>query len=416
MNLSKISLKSFFTNKERIIFSLKQIILFDICFFIFAAPFNKLLAKISFLFGILLWVITKILRKREDKLYKSIFPKTILNRALFIFLVSVLISVILSVNFGLSQRIFFERYIPYALFFFLVYFIVSDSEKNIYFIVSSLLLSGALIGTGALRDYFISPSGRISTVFGIKANFATYLTMFIPLSFTVLFSNSKKIIRYLSFVAFVLLCLFFVVHGSRGVWVTVLISLIPVLLFVKRKYLIVILLAVLLGFIYVPKVYKERAATIKSIFTQSSTIIRKDLFVAAYGMFKERPVFGSGPGAFEKLSYEGKRDIHAHNMFIEVMGETGIVGLSGFLIIIFTFLARFIKNLSIWGSEDSSRNVISTAAGAAIFAGLVLNLSYSSILVGFQDSMIFWLILAIAVYGKDPGNKLNYKNNIEKEI
>ena len=386
-------------NLQGIIVLLKGIVLFDICFFIFASPFNKILSKVSFCAAVLLWVFIKILEK-GPKFYKGLIPRTILNKPLFFFLAAALISVLFSANFNLSQRVFFERYIPYALFFWLVYAVITDSERNIDYIVLSLLAMGIFLGLGAFKDYLSSLGGRPSTAFGIRVNFAAYLSMLMSFSFIVLFSKIKKIFKYLSFAGISLLWPFSILHGSRSVWITLVVSLIFVIFFVKNKLRIPVFLMVIFSVLLIPREYKERAATITDAFSQSTVETRIGLFSFAFDIFKQYPVFGAGLGTYGKMSYDGKRDIHAHNMFLEVMAEMGMVGFLAFMGIIFLFLKSFIKNLNLWRKSADRERMAATAAGAAVFTGLILNLFYSSILIGFQDALIFWLFLAIAVNNK----------------
>jgi len=404
MNLLKLFLINDGVKKDKLIIILKNIIMFGFCFWVFAVPVNKLSSKIFFYLGISLWLFITIL-VRKVKFYKDFIPKTILNKLLLIFLVSGVLSVIFSIDFGLSQRIFFERYIVYCLFFWFSYAIIADSKRNLNLIVILLTTLGILFGLGALRDYFIFKPERLSSFFGIKPNFAVYLALLIPFNFVIIFSNVNKILKYLSLASFSLMIFLFVAHGSRGVWLGVLIS-IAVVVFIRKKYLILIIILIIFSSCFYSKILpneiKGRVESLTNIYNNAAVNERLYFSVLAFNIFKEHPIFGAGLGAFGKLNSKIEKPIHihTHNMFAEVMAEMGIVGLLAFLSIVFTFLVRFIKNLYIWGKTRGCEKITATAAGAAIFACFILNLSYSSILVGFQDALMFWLILAIAVNDK----------------
>lgn len=393
MNLSK-------PDSDKVVYLLKNIILFDICFFIFIAPFSKNLTKACFCIGIALWISVNII-EHKTKFYQNLILRTPLNIPLIFFLTSALISVLDSINPGKSQEVFFGRYLLYVLFFWISYAIIGDSKRNLNFILLSLFLLGSFLGIGALRDYLVFRPQQLFTIFGINANLASYLTFFVPLSFTVFFSRTKKVLKYFSLVSIILLLPMFIFHASRGVWIAVLISLIIVSLFARSKYKIVFCSMVIIGILFVPKLYQEKAKTIIHPFSQDSVIVRKEMYTSAINIFKEHPFFGAGLGMYGKLFKNGSSGhLHAHNMYLEIAAEMGMIGLLAFLSIQFVVLKKFIKNLSDWTNTGGCARIITTATGVAIFASFISNLSTSSIMVGFQDALMFWLLLAIAVNDK----------------
>jgi putative inorganic carbon (HCO3(-)) transporter len=262
---------------------------------------------------------------------------------------------------------------------------------------------GVILGVGAIRDYFLFRPSQLFTTFNIKVNIASYLTLLMPLSFVVFFSKTKKVFKYLSVVSIVLLIPMFIFHASRGVWIAVLISLAVVSLFAQNKYKVIFYSLVIIGLIFMPNLYKERAKTILDPFSQSSVIERAELFTSAVNIFKAHPIFGAGLGMFGKLFKNGSgQHLHAHNIYLEIAAEMGIVGLLAFLSIMIIFFKKFIINLFEWAKTGGTVKIISIAAGASIFASLISNLSTSSILVGFYDPLVFWLLLAIAVNDNIP--------------
>lgn len=378
----------------------KNLILFDICVITLVLPFSKSLTKVFFCLGIALWVIVNLI-EYKSKFYKNLIPPSPLNITVILFLISALISVVFSINPGKSQEIFFGRYLLFVFFFWVCYAILGYSKRNLIFILFSLLLSGAILGIGAIRDYFLFRPSQLSTVFNIKVNIASCLTFLMPLSFTVFFSRSKKLFKYLSLTSIILLLPMFIFHASRGVWVAILISLIIVSLFARIKYKIIFYSLVIIVLFCAPKLYKERAKTILDPFRQQSVIVRGELYTSAINIFKGRPLFGAGLGMFGKLFKNGSSEhSHVHNIYLEIAAEMGIIGLLAFFFILFIFLKKFKENLFDWAKTGGRTRIITTAAGASIFSSLISNISTSSIMVGFQDPLIFWLLLAIAMNDK----------------
>lgn len=395
MNLLKV-------NFDKTIACFKNFLLFDICFIILASPFDKRITKVFFCIGAVLWIIVNVLEYKL-KFYKKPIFYTPLNKPIFFFLISALISVIFSVNPGQSQEVLFGRYLLYVIFFWISYAIIGYSPRYLKFVLFSIFVLGAILGVGAIRDYFLFHPGQLFTTFNIKVNIASYLTLLVPLSFTVFFSKTNKVFKYLSVVSIFLLIPMFIFHASRGAWIAISISLIIVSLFARIKYKVIFYSLVIIGLISMPKLYKERVKTILDPFSQDSVIERKELFVGAINIFKGRPIFGAGLGMFGKLYNNGKSaHLHVHNIYLEIAAEMGIVGFLAFLSIIFVFLKKFIINLLEWAKTGGSAKIIPIAAGASIFASLISNLSTSSILVGFYDPLVFWFLMAIAVHDNLP--------------
>ncbi|MEK7124041.1 MAG: O-antigen ligase family protein [Patescibacteria group bacterium] len=81
--------------------------------------------------------------------------------------------------------------------------------------------------------------------------------------------------------------------------------------------------------------------------TEGSNTQRIAIWKEAFGFFKQNPLFGIGIGnyALEKNILSGERDpSNAHNLYLDIAAETGILGLAAWLILIFGSLYRLMKN------------------------------------------------------------------------
>ena len=95
----------------------------------------------------------------------------------------------------------------------------------------------------------------------------------------------------------------------------------------------------------------------------------------AFKLFKENPIFGVGPKGFRhycrKVNYDPEIGIcstHPHNFLVQITSETGLIGLSLYIFIIFFLIFTLIKcvNLKIYSDNKSSLIIISI--------GLLVNL------------------------------------------
>ena len=422
-------LSEFYSRKQSLVIMLvEKALLFNICAFILFSPFSAVFSKISFFWSVVFWISLNIL-EYKSRFYLYLIPGTALNKSLFLFLAAAFISVLFSVNLYHSQEIFFQRYLFYAIFFWISYDAVSRSRRNIFYFVFSIFVLGLVLGIGGLVDYFRFYPDRLFTVFSKDLDLFVYLCLLFSFNFIVFLSQVRKSFKVLSLVNIVLLYPVLVLNASRVVWVSI-IPVILVICFLKNKRIFFYSLMIVIATpFFMPNVQKDRLKTFLYVFEPvisdkqyNSFAELKDSLVERDGSVRERivlvqsaitmvikkPIFGSGPGMFEilhRLRNKGSRHLHVHVMCLEILAEMGSVGLLAFFIILFIFFKKFIYHFKSWLANNSFENAVFFGAGLAVFVVLLLNLGVSSILVGFQDALLFWFFMAIVV-----NEKIFYKN------
>lgn len=388
---------------------LEKVIVINFCIFLFVAPYSKHLVKVYFSLGIVGWLLLNILNYK-NKFYRGIIPPNPLNKPILLFLIASVFSVIFSSDPYHSQSIFFERYLPYVMLFWMATGLTQNINrdkntlKNLHILVLSFLLSGIFLGIGAVRDYFLFSPYRLFTVFGKEISFhmlGLYLTYFIPMSF-VLLSFSKRWYRWLGFISLVLLVPSWVWHASRAVWISAILGLliISTTSWLKNKNrkspLLLFLILIFVFFIFTSKFYPTR---LKKMFEYSD---RLAIMEVAVKMFENFPLFGAGLGMYEKSfskywqpppGYEKFSYLHAHNTYLEVLSEMGIVGFLAFLGIFVAFLKKAFKAIK---NISSDREIILLGLTGNLIATLILALFGSIILVGVQGPALFWFLFGMA--------------------
>ncbi|MDH7480586.1 MAG: O-antigen ligase family protein [Armatimonadota bacterium] len=198
---------------------------------------------------------------------------------------------------------------------------------------------------------------RVLASFGNPTYFAAYLVLVIPITLLLYLDEENALRRWglLVLAGMQLACLLWTY--SRGPWFGLLLALaigfgLPILLGTrgftfKDAKKVGVGVAVLLGITVLVSINGgifERAKT--SLDTKDLSNIQRVLqWRAGYRVFLEHPIIGVGPGALkvympEKLTpsffYTGiaTASEHAHNEFIEVAAETGIIGLGIFLLML----------------------------------------------------------------------------------
>src|SRR5262249_16948831 len=215
---------------------------------------------------------------------------------------------------------------------------------------------------------------RVSSTFGVNI-FAHYLVVLLALTLFLLRSSlvslSPRVGRWLLLYQPIIVILI-LLSGTRSAWVSGAIVLIVYASIVDKRYLLCLSLVPLL--IFVPGV-EERLLDLQTGWLDygyarlNSYAWRKILWQSALDWLMENPseylVLGYGLGSFEHylpmfFPRAGVERVGAHNVFLQIFFEMGILGLLAFLCL---FVALFSK-LKIGYSFDKG--------GAMILMGLAL--------------------------------------------
>ncbi|MBN2121038.1 MAG: O-antigen ligase family protein [Candidatus Omnitrophica bacterium] len=396
---------------------LEAILLFVFAIFLIGAPYSKRFAKICFINAGFWWLLISIL-KHKRRFYREFIPHVHLNIFLFLFLSLASISTIFSLNPQHSQSVLFERYLPYFIFFWVgLGFITSESYslKKLYFLIAAFIVSSIVLGGGGVWDYIRIHPERLFSVFGKgqKCLFS-FLIVFLPLNFSLSCFARNKWVKAGSIIALVLLFFTLLWHNSRSAWVAVTVAVFFMSI-VKNKKLIPFLLVVLvLGFFLLSPLGKAKFKTLANPFSRSTLDDRVELMASAIDIAKEHPFVGAGLGMFEYLylppehclAYKYYQDeyyvpdnciryihYHAHSIYLEIASEMGFFGLFAFLGI---FVLFFIKSFKALAALEGLEQSVFLGLVGVVVAGLAMSLASSVIMVGVQDSLLFWFLFGIA--------------------
>ena len=183
-------------NMKKILLLIDRLSLINLCILWLFAPCFRKGVKCCFSIAVIFWLVQAVIRGKWY-FWRYLFPQSFLNRPLLLFLSVSLLSVIFSLNFYHSQKIFFGHYLPYLLLFWMTIISVR-SNQNVVEGDGRKLVSGSLIGAlvfsafifaaGCLWDNFIiqhplSPG----SVFGVEVWFGMapfYITVYILLCYS----------------------------------------------------------------------------------------------------------------------------------------------------------------------------------------------------------------------------------------
>ena len=220
--------------------------------------------------------------------------------------------------------------------------------------------------SGNSGNYF----GRISGLFGDEYVLGSYISRLTPLVLGLLYFYFKERKALIIFV----FCLFYItvlLSGERTSFVLINLFLVYFFIFVKgyRKqkiYLVILISLVSLFSLNYDRQLKGRMffhtlsqlgmdseSSKINIFSES----HEDHIAVAFRMFKDNVFFGKGPRLYQKVclndkfhtetidNNQPKCPTHPHHFYSQILAETGLVGLSFILIIIYKIFIVLIKEI-----------------------------------------------------------------------
>lgn len=293
-----------------------------------------------------------------------------------------IISSILSneVLFSLKSSVFFFRF---YLFGFAIWYLLDTNKDYLKYFFYILLISfSALLFDGYLQ-YFtgtnilgfeIHPGPRISSFFGDELILGSYLSRLLPilLGLIMYFFSKKKILLY-SLSAFFLIFsdVLVFLSGERTAFFYINFSCILFIILINGYKLfrittfIISLILISLILSYSPT-YKERIIDltmeqtgINKKYNQNTKNIKifsaehQKIYFTGFEIYKKNKLKGSGPNTFRKFckEYENKDtnkyicSTHPHNTYLQILLETGLIGIFLFSILLLYFVKSIINIL-----------------------------------------------------------------------
>lgn len=393
-------------NKNRIVDYCDKTIEIFLYVLIFCLPFSKAIIEISATFIILAWIVKKIFRWQPVSTY--------LNIPIFAYILATFLSVIFSSNFALSLHNFGTKTMEYIMLYFIVVEFVCD-KRRLKNTVIVMLISAAMIGVDCIFQYFFGfdllrfrhlEAGRITASFQMPGDLAGYLGPALCLPLALCFLKLKKWMKYFLRVESILLLSLLMATFVRGAWVGLIVAVCFLGILENRKIIystFAILIILGIGIPHLIKAHFDILGRLKSIvfLADVSSLDRRAIWQVAVRMIKDKPIFGHGLSTFMgnfarygKDYYYLKHGIipYAHNCYLQIAAETGIVGLVSFLWLIGTFFIYSIVSLK--RIKDRFRHAVL----AGISAGIIVALVHSAVdtnLYSLQLSVLFWIMLGL---------------------
>ena len=245
--------------------------------------------------------------------------------------------------------------------------------------------------------------GRVESFFDNPNTFAEVLILLLPLVLALVLCAKRRSMKLLAGGIFAVGVAALGMTYSRASWVGIACAM-AVLVFLWKPKLIpafVILCALCIPLL--PSTIWHRILTITNP-ADSSTASRVPLYQAALAVIRRSPVSGAGLGTTATQAYINANNlyhakapfVHAHNFYLEVWVEMGLLGVIGFVGGLLWNIKQAARTVRHCG--DSAARTITCAAAAALCGAMVCGLAdylwhYPRVMV------IFCFVFAMAIAG-----------------
>jgi O-antigen ligase len=305
-----------------------------------------------------------------------------LDKGMFLYSAVIVASTIFSVNIGRSFGIMRNTLETLLIYSFISTFVTSQRSKRKLFIlyVIAFCIFGVwgVVGGGKVKAFMPLDD---------EDSFGPFMAVGVAMTYFVM-SAEKGIFK-----KFCLLSLFVALGGAvasfaRGTFLSLVFLLVYIVMQSKEKLKVILkcciagILLFLTAAVGVPDFVQSYSKEIKTIWEEGATEgtgkDRMYLWTRGLSMFADNPILGVGPGCygFKIASYITQETADAwgvrfqmygraiHNIYLEMLSETGLLGLSMFTILLYSFRKR---NVCIRSAEElkfnKSLNIKQVAVG-----------------------------------------------------
>ena len=319
------------------------------------------LTRLSMAAGQVFYVIAILLSifyiwKHRHDLYVPSYVKKY-SKTFALMLLLLLPSAVLTNNIAVGLPEFINVWLWRIPVFFVIALCIRD-KKTLFTMLAVFFVD---FGIDNLVAFYQHVSGMTDRGWGFGSSVLTIsglMVMLVPI-FCVILLDSAFPSYVKASALWALGCVGFGMYGnqSRGSWLfnMIMVPIVSLPYILKRFGCVVAVLVVLGGVVWgfsTQPQYVARFESITNTTTDGSNLGRFDVWTSSINMFKDHPVTGVGIGQWRtiyeasyRLPTENQHLYHAHNNFIQLLGEVGLLGLLGVLIF---YGSIIIDNFVVW--------------------------------------------------------------------
>lgn len=252
------------------------------------------------------------------------------------------------------------------------------------------------------QEEFMPPwSGRAPSILFHFNALAGYLNLVLPFAMACMIFAQNRALRILAFITHGMAGAALYFTGSRGGLIAYGGMLLISIWFLRPKpsaFLRILLSLLLAAGLVLSLQERSEGARLQNVddFTQES---RLALWGAAVGMFVGHPVLGVGFGNYRSLYNDylgsnGPDQLDAHNLYLQFLADTGVVGFLVFCVLAVAFARTALK---LARQPDAFCRLLGIGMGGALATTLIHGMVDYLFNANPQFGALFWLVLAMGI-------------------
>jgi len=279
-----------------------------------------------------------------------------------------------------------NRLLSYYILYVII-FNISNNRKAIKWLITSIffaMIGPIIIGTLEVIDKIpliemdVIPEKGYVQGFMSKNAFGFFTAFMVLFSIAFYLMIQQPRLKKILLIAITCLVILLLLSITRAAWLGLSIGIIILFIFTRKSgaYLFLVILLSLILYIFYPLMREASLQVLPAKGDETTTwTVRKNLiWPAAWHAFLKSPIYGHGLGndmeAIEPVKVvQGYFTYSPHNDYLNVLVETGLIGFSLYIWLIYTFLKPII--LTVKKSDDLLILSLCSASLSITFAYLV---------------------------------------------
>jgi O-antigen ligase len=284
---------------------------------------------------------------------------------------------IFSVLFAYNKQIAWHRYVDFTMPFIFLYFVFREEldPGKVRVILFTLFFSGVavsiigilefILNKNIIYEYFVKnvfyarylAESRVMSTMMSPVITGTYLMSCLPTSYYVIGALNGKIKRLFAMLGMAIIIICLILTFTRASWLSALIVAILYILRKNVKLILVLVISCFLIYLCLIAAFKIRPVLADRVgYKQSISYLleghRRERYPITFSMVKDHPIAGVGLNNYRIVfdGYYGRKDVPEEfkipdNMYLMIMGESGLVGFGLFIIFIFAVLKKALSGM-----------------------------------------------------------------------
>ena len=410
-NVAQVSTSHFFPNfrlldTDDVVPILDKVIQFSLYTFVIFCTLSISVTQISFAIGVLAWLIKAHLTHTWSKIYRTPVGLPILY-----FCLASILAVMTSVDYTASLP-HLKKIFQFAILFWVANTVTNEKQKDL--LIKLLIISGvitSIVGFSQAWSTAVTLQTRVAGTMSVYMTFAGLLMLVGLIALGRYLFNDKKEQWVLVAIGIIIFCLLLTL--TRQAWLGFFVGFLVLIISWNKKYLLAIPIAIIGLLLFAPESVKDRMFSITDLndWTFQARIF---LWQGGLEIFKDYPITGCGFKCVDILhtqyldpSGHIARHRGMHSNIIQLLVDTGILGLATWLSIWVAYFLSIYKQLNKKTINSISKGLFigSLAAVTGFLAGGMFE-------TNFYDSevvMLLYFIMGLAL--AETSKKVGYKND-----